>query len=282
MTTTLRVILAIIIWLIYTLVAYHGCIKPTCCDGAEEVSEVIPATEDEPTTTTAIRYPVDFKWSDATAFTNDGYEKWRQDLLNQFKANPEGRLEITGFYFEEEPKPDGFENMGFARAAQIRDLLAPDIPVDKIDLRARLNEETDGIRDVAFEGAAFSWKKPEEAAEETLEELADRIIIRFPYGSAQKDYDPAVDEYLQKLADRIKTSGEKVSLVGHTDNSGSDETNMALGRSRAREIRTILTQKGVPSSQIIIDSKGESQPTDTNDTAAGRHNNRRVEVRLLK
>lgn len=279
MSAPIKVIVMLIIWALYSIAAYEGCLKQCCEDaGAGETTTVVD--EPEEATPVASRYPIDFQWSNAQAFTNDGFDATKQNLLAQLDEN--NILEITGFYFEGEEAPEGFDNMGFARAAQIRDLLAPDIPTERIKLRARLVDDREGMREGYFEAADFEWKTPEAEAEETVEELDDRVIIRFPFNSTIKEADAAVDDYLDRLAERIKTSGEKVTITGHTDNVGGDDANLALGLRRAKEIRDILIGKGVDRSQITTDSKGKSQPVDTNDTEAGRHNNRRAEVRLIK
>lgn len=235
-------------------------------------------TTEQPATTPAEvqRYPLDFKWSNDTAYTNQGFEDYKKGIVAGLKED--NILEIVGLYFENEAAPPGFENMGLARASQIKTLFSPPIPDDRIRLRARLVAAPDGAREGYFEAAELTWTEGER---KTVEELADRIIIRFPSNSTEKDYDPSVDEYLDKLANRIKETGEKVTLTGHTDNVGDDTLNMALGERRAGAIRGILVKKGVKGDQITVDSKGESQPVASNDTEEGRHDNRRVEVRLM-
>lgn len=278
MSAPLKVIIMLVLWALYSLIAYKGCLEQCCTDG--EAITTVEEPDETPPPAAATRYPIDFQWGNAQAFTNDGFEASKQNLLAQLKDN--NILEITGLYFEGEPKPEGFENMGFARAASIRDLLAPDIPAERIKLRARLVDATDGAREGYFEAGDFEWKAPEAQAEATVKELNDRAIIRFPFNSTVKDADPAIDQYLEDLATQVKQSGEKVSITGHTDSKGDADINMNLGLRRAKEIRDILVSKGVSTSQITTDSKGETQPVDTNDTDAGRHNNRRAEVRLIK
>ena len=84
------------------------------------------------------------------------------------------------------------------------------------------------------------------------------------------------------MAARVKSSGERVRLTGHTDGRGRESYNMALGRNRARIVRDYLIGQGVSSSKIIIDSKGEMQPMATNDSDAGRAKNRRTELEIIK
>ncbi len=280
MSAPIKVIGVLVLWALYTIFAYETCLKQCCTEeGAGDTTSLVD-DEPEETTPVANRYAIDFQWNNAQAFTNDGFDDTKQNLLAQLDEN--NILEITGFYFEGEEAPEGFDNMGFARAAQIRDLLAPDVPAEQIKLRARLVDDREGMKEGYFEAANFEWKTPETEAEETVEELDDRVIIRFPFNSTVKEADAAIDDYLDRLANRIKTSGEKVTITGHTDNVGGDDANLALGLRRAKEIRDILIAKGVNRNQITTDSKGKTQPVDTNDTEAGRHNNRRAEVRLIK
>ncbi len=273
-----RVLFFLVVGLVYPLVAYFGFLEP-CCTG-DTGDEITQTVTDSIVDEAPARYALDFKWDDPSAFTNDGFDTFKERILAGM--TDDNILEITGLYFENEAKPDGFENMGFARAEEIRKLF-PDIPDDRIRFRARLEDESDGVKTNPFEASDFSWieaEKKDEAPE--LEELADRVIIRFPTNSTTKKADPAVDEYLDKLANRVKTSGENISITGHADNVGSDEINTRLSRKRAEKVRDILVRKGVPSDQISVDFKGESQPVASNDTETGRQENRRAEVRLIK
>ena len=281
MSLPLRLLIAFLVWLLYFLLTYNGCRDELCyaCGNADSAvtEEVVSPPEDE---LAAPNYPLYFQWSDGQAFTGENFDSLRQTIL---AGLGDGRtLEITGHYFEDEPKPEGFENMGFARADQVAQLFRGSIPEDQIKLRARLVDERDGVRTGPFEAASFKWEEAEETVAETVEELEDRIIIRFPFGSTQKEYSPEVDEYLVKLAERVKQTGENIQLTGHTDNVDDDAFNMELGMNRANEIKNHLVKEGVDASLISTSSKGESQPVASNDTAEGRHENRRVEVRLIK
>jgi outer membrane protein OmpA-like peptidoglycan-associated protein len=225
----------------------------------------------------AVRYPLDFQWSNASAYTNSGFESFQQEILEGLSE--ENRLEIIGLYFEGESKPDSFENMGLARAEKIKSLFSPPIPEERILMRARLVNAPENAENSYFEAARFNWMEGER---KSVEELDDRIIIRFEINSTERIYDPAVDEYLEKLANRIKETGEKVSLTGHTDNVGEAADNLRLGQRRAETVKDLLLSKGVSSEQVSVASKGESQPVATNATPEGKQDNRRVEVQLQK
>lgn len=72
----------------------------------------------------------------------------------------------------------------------------------------------------------------------------------------------------------------RLSITGYTDALGSDEYNLALGYRRAQSLQNYFERKGIPANKIIIDSKGEKQPADDNNTKEGRAKNRRSEITL--
>lgn len=69
-----------------------------------------------------------------------------------------------------------------------------------------------------------------------------------------------------------------VRVVGHTDNTGTSAFNRNLSRQRANAVANILRQGGVPSARIVAVGRGETAPIASNSTAAGRAQNRRVEI----
>ncbi len=74
------------------------------------------------------------------------------------------------------------------------------------------------------------------------------------------------------------TPKNNISIIGHTDNTGSKQSNLALGISRVMIIREMLIEAGAPMTQIDIISRGESQPIADNSTKEGRLKNKRVEI----
>ena len=71
-----------------------------------------------------------------------------------------------------------------------------------------------------------------------------------------------------------------IDIVGHTDSSGSLELNMRLSQERATSVASYLTGQGVSGARISSRGVGPSQPIASNDTAAGKSQNRRVEINL--
>ena len=72
--------------------------------------------------------------------------------------------------------------------------------------------------------------------------------------------------------------GRNVLIEGFTDSVGSDESNMGLSQRRADAVRTSLVGQGIASTRIRTRGYGESYPVASNDNAAGRQQNRRVEI----
>ena len=70
-------------------------------------------------------------------------------------------------------------------------------------------------------------------------------------------------------------------LFRSTDAIGTDAYNQKLGLRRAEAVKAYLVSKGIEKNRVYTDSKGERQPVATNKTAAGRAQNRRVELEVV-
>ena len=73
-----------------------------------------------------------------------------------------------------------------------------------------------------------------------------------------------------------------IHLVGHTDNIGSDKSNMKLSKYRVKAVQKYLVDRGIPKSRIEISWKGESVPLSTENSDNARSKNRRVELIILQ
>ncbi|MDH6167294.1 outer membrane protein OmpA-like peptidoglycan-associated protein [Variovorax boronicumulans] len=86
-------------------------------------------------------------------------------------------------------------------------------------------------------------------------------------------------QVLDKVAEGLKTAtAASVRVVGHTDATGSEEGNERLSVSRADSVRNHLVGRGVSTTAITTDGRGSREPLADNGTAAGRAQNRRVEI----
>ncbi len=69
-----------------------------------------------------------------------------------------------------------------------------------------------------------------------------------------------------------------VMIEGHTDSVGSSSSNQLLSERRADSVRSHLVRRGIDAGRVTTSGAGESTPVSNNDSAAGRQQNRRVEV----
>lgn len=89
-------------------------------------------------------------------------------------------------------------------------------------------------------------------------------------------------ESLDELAELLKKKPEyRLKISGHTDNVGSEESNMKLSEKRSKSVSRYLNNKGVDTSNFIVEWFGESKPIYPNDTKEGRQKNRRVEMEVV-
>jgi len=90
---------------------------------------------------------------------------------------------------------------------------------------------------------------------------------------------PGAEATLDRLSGFMeKFSNTSVLIEGYTDSMGSDEFNLELSRQRAESVRSALISRGVEAGRVVALGKGESAPVASNSTAAGRQQNRRVEI----
>lgn len=92
---------------------------------------------------------------------------------------------------------------------------------------------------------------------------------------------PGAREKLSKLAGILLAypGNYRMEIEGHTDSVGSDDYNLRLSQARADTVRSYLVQAGIQEGRIIATvGFGEQKPVATNDNAAGRQMNRRVEI----
>jgi outer membrane protein OmpA-like peptidoglycan-associated protein len=101
--------------------------------------------------------------------------------------------------------------------------------------------------------------------------------VSFDTGRAEikPNFRPVLDNFAASLAKNPVTT---VTIIGHTDSSGTDAINNPLSINRASSARDYLVARGVASSRISIDGRGSREPLVSNDTSANRAKNRRVEI----
>ncbi|MBS8240477.1 autotransporter outer membrane beta-barrel domain-containing protein [Marinobacter lipolyticus] len=117
---------------------------------------------------------------------------------------------------------------------------------------------------------------------EGVTETVETIELRVQFPNNSSVIGNAYDEEIRRVADFMAEYPETtVEIAGHSDSTGDAEYNRFLSQRRAEAVADRLTQSlGVAEDRVSATGYGESEPIASNDTAAGRAENRRVEARI--
>lgn len=127
-----------------------------------------------------------------------------------------------------------------------------------------------------LEGKAIETKY---ASEITSEVSSKSYSIEFETNSAV--IKPSSFKLLDEIFESsVVAEGLKVGVYGHTDNSGSDAVNIPLSEKRAASVQDYLVKKGLSASRVEAKGFGATKPIASNNTEAGKSQNRRVEIVL--
>ncbi len=103
------------------------------------------------------------------------------------------------------------------------------------------------------------------------------------FNSGKSTFKPETMPVLEAMkAILLEYPTSRFSIEGHTDSDGSNALNQTLSENRAAAVKNFLIENGVDTSRLRSTGFGETKPIDTNKTAKGKANNRRVEVKLIK
>ncbi|SDK37746.1 Outer membrane protein OmpA [Methylophilus rhizosphaerae] len=139
------------------------------------------------------------------------------------------------------------------------------------------------------------WSKKMEAQKQEMEQATagtgvavtktenNQLKLEIPsdisFDSGKANIKPNFRAILDKFATGLQSNpATRVTIIGHTDSSGSDAVNDPLSVNRAASTRSYLVDRGVAISRITIDGRGSHEPVAANDTEANRAKNRRVEI----
>lgn len=119
------------------------------------------------------------------------------------------------------------------------------------------------------------------AAYKKVTKPIDNVLRNLNFDTDDATLKPeAYKEVSRLVVIMYNNSQKKVTIIGYTDNTGSEERNLVLSVARAKAVADYLVRKGVKPERIQYEGKGASNAIDSNDTEEGRSNNRRVEFFL--
>ncbi|MGQ2984416.1 OmpA family protein [Flavobacterium sp.] len=112
-----------------------------------------------------------------------------------------------------------------------------------------------------------------------LNEFARTILFNSGKATFKEETMPVLNSMLAIFKEYPQA---KFSIEGHTDSDGSNALNQTLSENRASAVRNFLIEGGVAADRLMSTGYGETKPIATNKTAAGKAQNRRVEIKLIK
>lgn len=112
----------------------------------------------------------------------------------------------------------------------------------------------------------------------------EKVVLKgVNFGTGSAKLLPAASDTLKTVASAMKANDKlEVEIAGYTDSVGEEAKNQRLSERRAKAVKDFLVGEGIEEGRLSTKGHGESDPVDTNDTAAGRANNRRVSFRVTK
>ena len=106
----------------------------------------------------------------------------------------------------------------------------------------------------------------------------NNIFFEYAKATLRSESFPELDRIAETLKANVNLT---IEIQGHTDNVGSNESNLKLSQDRAESVRTYLLSKKLPANRVTSVGFGETRPIASNDTEEGKRQNRRVSVNIL-
>lgn len=206
-------------------------------------------------------------------------------LANHFQTNKDKNLTITGVY---RPNEAGiasgmFENLGVARADEIREMLVKrGIAQERITLdfkQAATNNLDEPLLFTSFTPAEEEDTEEYDKVAFTFEDMTFSEA-NFEYNSAEFKPQEQFLLYADSVKNVLELYPDKLLIItGHTDSIGGDVYNEDLGLRRAASAKEYFKEMGI-TSDIEVATKGRTKPMATNSTEEGRQKNRRVNFKI--
>ncbi len=105
------------------------------------------------------------------------------------------------------------------------------------------------------------------------------IALNILFETGKSAVKPESMNIIDQIAEMLKSNPTlKVSIDGHTDNTGTAATNKTLSQNRANVVMTLLVSKGIDKTRLTAKGWGQEKPVADNATEDGKSKNRRVEI----
>lgn len=201
-------------------------------------------------------------------------------------ANVVDRLEVGGVV----PPPNWNEYMGKILGPNLKQVRGGQLHVNGTQIAIRGNVANEAQRQQVVSEMATALNPTYSIdnaltvdagqGQSVLDDTLSNRVIEFESGSATLT--PRGRAILDEMVVAIRKIGTpRLQVIGHTDSSGNRLANVGLSLARAGVVRNYLIEQGIPAETLSALGSGPDHPVATNETAAGRARNRRIEFRLV-
>jgi len=277
--------IALAAWLAGAVYVHMCFIKQVCCQKQQR----IPAIEIKDSTLLDLHLDgLLFARTRADLYSDPTAKFILDSLAVYLKSRPNRRLTITGYHTATEAGQSVMPDLGVARALSVQHyLLSAGIPPNNIETKGLLTASLAFLRD-STNGLAFAFDQVpatenDLAYAQRFVDIFHTLDLYFPTGQAQYIKTPDTERFVAEAITYLRANPRaRFMLTGHTDNVGSDASNIRLSRKRAETVRKRMSSQGIRFGQIETFAKGESQPKASNETPEGRRANRRVSIVVVR
>ncbi len=206
---------------------------------------------------------------------------------NYLKANPSKAVQITGWYTEKETNSSTMQNLGLARASHVKRLFSNKGIADaQLTMDGQIENDMVVLGDTLLRGPitlSIINKQNNGIDYASLKQKfqGNPIVVQFDTSNDHPSLDQTQRKDIGDLIYYIKNvPNSSIDISGHSDNRGNRNTNINKSKVRAEFIKDYLVDNGLVAARANVIAVGPDKPIATNNTSAGRAQNRRVEITL--
>ncbi len=245
----------------------------------------------------------DFKYScsDNFNFSNSGFEPIMPisdsislgiELLKSKMTATNSEIKITGYALATEKNNSIFPTLGLARANAVKNyFVSKGIPEKNIEISGEMIDNLNVSNNTVFGPVSFGFSQKVTSNEpvndskvwgKLREEInANPLTIYFKTGESEIKLSDEDKQKVAKIVDYLNhVDNSTINAVGHSDNVGKRDSNIALSLERANFVKDYLIKNGILATKITTTSKGPDEPIANNSTSEGRAKNRRTTLLL--
>jgi len=185
---------------------------------------------------------------------------------------------IKPYAVEEAPVVTKVESITIIEEKPVVKEVIKEIKKPKIETELKLDDDNDGV-----------INSKDDCPDTSKEFMVDgygcpqTMILDIKFESNKANLNTELIESLKDFAQFLKdNSGYQVIIYGHTDNTGSKETNKKLSQDRANAVLKGLVRYDIEKFRLTAIGKGDLEPISDNETVEGRAENRRIEIELIQ